>query len=233
MIGINAQQAAQNKRNDLVIFEESCAIMKQIIQQSSAGACTITISNTTMTQSTATITVTGTVQDPTLSNCQQQTYPAVSITGTIQNPQTVIGDVIAINGTTITMTGTDLAQAIIDVNNAGITGVVASDDNSALKITYTPPDANNLNLVMTADPAVTAFGKFGFTDNQTVTSVPTGGTCTIVINGTTVTLGTTGTNLNSIIADINDANVANVTASKNSSSQLVITYEAQASTTWS
>ena len=85
---------------------------------------------------------------------------------------------------------------------------------------------------MTDQAGVTAFGKFGFTDNQTVTSVPTGGTCTIVINGTTVTLGTTGTNLNSIIADINDANVSGVVASKNANNQIVITYTAPASTTW-
>ena len=123
--GINAQQAAQNRRNDLVVFEEQCAIMKKVIVASNEGVCTLTISDTTMTQSTATITITGTVSNPTIT-----------------------------------------------------------------------------------------------------------GTPTIIINGTTVTLGTTGTNLNSIIADINDAAVSGVVASKNSSNQLVITYTAPAASTW-
>jgi hypothetical protein len=56
---------------------------------------------------------------------------------------------------------------------------------------------------------------------------------TFIINGTTITLGTTGTNLNSIIADINDAAVSGVTATKNSSNRLVINYIAPAATTWS
>ena len=54
---------------------------------------------------------------------------------------------------------------------------------------------------------------------------------TFIIAGTTITLGTTGTNLNSIIADINDAGIAGLVASK-SSNRLVITYTAVAAATW-
>ena len=55
---------------------------------------------------------------------------------------------------------------------------------------------------------------------------------TFIINGTTITLGTTGTNLNSIIADINDAGIAGVAASKDASSHLVITYTTTQTLTW-
>ena len=58
------------------------------------------------------------------------------------------------------------------------------------------------------------------------------GTPTLIIAGTTITLGTSGTNLNSIISDINDSNTANLVASTNSSNNLVLTYTAPANTTW-
>lgn len=67
----------------------------------------------------------------------------------------------------------------------------------------------------------------GTVSNPTITGTPT-----VIIDGTTITLGTTGTNLNSIIADINDAGLARTVASKNSSNQLVLTYTAPAGTTW-
>lgn len=74
-------------------------------------------------------------------------------------------------------------------------------------------------------PTITLTGTVA---NPTITATPT-----LIIAGSTITLGTTGTNLNSVIADINDANVSGVVASKNSSNNLVITYTAPASTTWS
>ena len=51
--------------------------------------------------------------------------------------------------------------------------------------------------------------KIGTANNPTVSVGDT-----FIINGSTVTLGTSGTNLNSIIADINDASITGVTASK-------------------
>jgi hypothetical protein len=66
----------------------------------------------------------------------------------------------------------------------------------------------------------------------TVSSPTITGTPTIILNGTTITLGTTGANLNSVIADINDASVDGIVASKNSSNQLVLTYTSVASTNW-
>jgi len=55
--------------------------------------------------------------------------------------------------------------------------------------------------------------------NPTITGTPT-----LSVNNVSIELGTTGTNLNSIIADINDANITGVVASKNTSNQLVLTY---------
>jgi len=67
----------------------------------------------------------------------------------------------------------------------------------------------------------------GSTANPTITATPT-----LIIAGSTITLGTTGTNLNSIIADINDAAVSGLVASKDSSNRLVLTYTAPAATSW-
>lgn len=121
--GINAQQANQNRRNDLIIFEEQYAIMRQIILASAAGECSVTITETTMTQSTAPITITGTVQNPTVS----------------------VGQTIVIDGSTIVLgtTGTNLNSIIADINDAGIDGVIASKNaTNYLIITYTAPAAS-------------------------------------------------------------------------------------------
>ena len=54
---------------------------------------------------------------------------------------------------------------------------------------------------------------------------------TLIINGSTITLGATGTNLNSIIADINDAAVPGVVASKDGG-YLVLEIESMQGLTW-
>ena len=55
---------------------------------------------------------------------------------------------------------------------------------------------------------------------------------TFSFNGTSVTLGTTGTNLNAIIADINDAAITGLVASKNATNNLVLTHNIPAATSW-
>lgn len=57
-------------------------------------------------------------------------------------------------------------------------------------------------------------------------------TPTLIIAGTTITLGSTGTNLNSIIADINDAGIPGLVASKDNL-YLVLTYTSIAQGEWS
>jgi hypothetical protein len=47
---------------------------------------------------------------------------------------------------------------------------------------------------------------------------------TVIVAGSTITLGTTGTSLNAVIADINDAEISGLTASKDSAGHLVLTY---------
>mgnify|MGYP006872150345 FL=1 len=69
--------------------------------------------------------------------------------------------------------------------------------------------------------------KIGTVNNPTVNVGDT-----LIIDGNTVTLGTTGTSLNAIIADINDAAVPGVTASKDAG-YLVLTIEDSAGATWS
>lgn len=167
--GINAQQANQNKRNDLVIFEEQCAIMRKIIEQSSAGACSITINDTTMTQSTATITVTGTIADPVI----------------IGTPTVII------NGSTVTLgtTGTNLNSVIADINDANVSGVVASkNENNQLVLTYTAPAATTWQLVIGAGTANT---DLGLTANTTTATNPSSVTYYQVSQGSTVDICST------------------------------------------
>jgi hypothetical protein len=73
-------------------------------------------------------------------------------------------------------------------------------------------------------PTITITGSV---PNPTITATPT-----VILGGVTVTLGTTGTNLNAVIADINDAAVPGLVASKNAINNLVLTYTAPAATTW-
>lgn len=69
--------------------------------------------------------------------------------------------------------------------------------------------------------------KIGTVNNPTVNVGDT-----LIIDGTTVTLGTSGTSLNAIISDINDASISGVTASKDAG-YLVLTIEDSAGATWS
>ena len=67
--------------------------------------------------------------------------------------------------------------------------------------------------------------KIGTVSNPTITNGDT-----FIFNSNTVTLGTSGTTLNAIIADINDANIQGLTATKDSG-YLVITIEGS-TTSW-
>jgi len=69
--------------------------------------------------------------------------------------------------------------------------------------------------------------KIGTVNNPTVNVGDT-----LIIDNVTVTLGTTGTSLNAIISDINDANIPGVVASKDAG-YLVLTVEDSAGSTWS
>lgn len=57
------------------------------------------------------------------------------ITGTVQNPVVTSGHQLIINNYTVTFTGTSLATVIVNINNAQIPGVTASNVNNKLRIT--------------------------------------------------------------------------------------------------
>ena len=137
---VNATQSRLDARADLTILNETNTLMKQIITDADAGSYSSTISDgTTMTESTPTITITGSAANPT-------------ITGT---PTVIIAGVTVTLGTT----GLNLNSVIADINDAGVTGVVASKNASNnLVITYTTTAASTFTVVVGAGTANTALG---------------------------------------------------------------------------
>jgi hypothetical protein len=97
---------------------------------------------------------------------------------------------------------------------------VISDATSGLYTTTVSDGTTMTNS--TPDIVIT-----GTVENPIIFDTPT-----FIIAGTTITLGSTGTNLNSIIADINDAGIPGLVASKNNL-YLVLTYTSVAQAEWS
>ena len=137
---INKNEARATARNDLTIFNEVQALMKQIITDAGNGLYQTTITDgTTMTESTPDIVITGSGVNPT-------------ITGT----PTVI-----LNGVTVTLgtTGTNLNSIIADINDANLSGIVASKTvGKNLVLTYTAISAATWNFVVGAGTANTDLG---------------------------------------------------------------------------
>ena len=123
---INKTQARTIARSDLTIFNETQALMKQVITDAGNGLYQTTVSDgTTMTESS----------------------PIITITGTVANPTITPGDSVILGGQTILLggTGTSLNAVIADINDfQGLAGLVASKNA-----------ANNLVLNYTAPPATT------------------------------------------------------------------------------
>ena len=105
---INKTSARTIARADLTIFNETQALMKQVITDAGNGLYETTITDgTTMTESTPTITITGSVANPTITP----------------------GDTVIVGGQTILLggTGTSLNAVIADINDfQGVAGLVAS-----------------------------------------------------------------------------------------------------------
>ena len=131
-----------------------------------------------------------------------------SVTGTVLNPTVTANDVIEINETPVTLTGTTLSQTVSDINASTSThGVTAST-------TPSPTTATTATLSL-------AYGLVG---------VYPGGV--ITINGTSVTINTTTAGQAAygiavaigadIVADVNAAAPTNITASL-SGSNVVLT----------
>ena len=137
---INKTSARTIARADLTIFNETQALMKQVITDSGNGLYQTTITDgTTMTESTPTITITGTAANPTI----------------VGTPTLIIA------GSTITLgtTGLNLNSVIADINDAGVSGLVASKNAANnLVLTYTAPAATTWTVVIGAGTANTPLG---------------------------------------------------------------------------
>ena len=137
---INKTSARTIARADLTIFNETQALMKQVITDAGNGLYETTITDgTTMTESTPTITITGSAAAPT-------------ITGT---PTLIIAGVTITLGTS----GLNLNAVISDINDAAVSGLVASKNAANnLVLTYTAPAATAWTVVIGAGTANTALG---------------------------------------------------------------------------
>ena len=137
---INKTEARTIARADLTIFNEIQSLMKQVITDAGNGLYETTITDgTTMTESTPTITITGSAANPTITGT-----PTVIIAG-----QTI----------TLGTTGTNLNSVISDINDAGVTGLVASKNAANnLVLSYTLAQATSFTVVLGAGTANTALG---------------------------------------------------------------------------
>jgi hypothetical protein len=82
----------------------------------------------------------------------------------------------------------------------------------------------NDNTTMTASTPIGS--KIGTVNNPVINPGDV-----LILNNSTITLGASGTNLNAIIADINDAAVPGVTARKDNN-YIVLDFEVSAATAW-
>ena len=146
---INKTEARAMARADLTIYDEVNALMRQVIQDAGNGLYQTTISDgTTMTESTPTITVTGTVANPTITP----------------------SDTLILGGNTISLgtTGTNLNAVIADINDANISGLVASKNSTNnLVLTYSAPSATSWNFIIGSGTANTDVGLTAGTTTAT------------------------------------------------------------------
>ena len=146
---INSTNARLLARADLTIFNETQALMKQVITDAGNGLYQTTVSDgTEMTESTPIITITGSVANPTIT----------------ATPTVILG------GQTITLgtTGLSLNAVIADINDAGVSGLVASKNaTNNLVLTYTAPAATTWTFVVGAGTANADLGLTAATSTAT------------------------------------------------------------------
>ena len=137
---INKTEARTIARADLTIFNETQFLMKQVITDAGNGLYETTITDgTTMTESTPTITITGTVANPTVSSLE-----TIIIAG-----QTII----------LGPSGTNLNAVIADINDANVSGLVASKNAANnLVLSYTLAQATSFTVILGAGTANTNLG---------------------------------------------------------------------------
>lgn len=121
--GISASQARTVSTTDLIVYNEIDAISREIVAQALLGELQATISDgTLMTESTPTITVTGTVANPAVGG---------------------VGESLTLAGEAITLDANeDVDQIIASINDAEVAGLVASKNATQnVVLTYEPPMA--------------------------------------------------------------------------------------------
>ena len=152
---INKTEARLLARADVTIFNETQALMKQVITDAGNGLYETTVDDgTEMTESTPTITITGSVANPTITP----------------------GDAVILGGQTILLggTGSNLNSVIADINDyQGLPGLVASKNAAKnLVINYTAPAATTWTFVVGAGTG-TANADLGLTAATTTATNPT------------------------------------------------------------
>jgi hypothetical protein len=131
-------------------------------------------------------------------------YTAV-VTGTIQNPTVNVGDTLEINGTTVSFTSTsNLTTMISDINGAGITGITADLDGTAIRLTMSGDD---LVIGLTSGATTLGFTPGTYngiaTQTGTVANATVNAAHTLTIDGTRIIIN--GNSLAEAIVSINDA----------------------------
>lgn len=120
---INSKEARNYSRANLVIFDEVSALMRIVMNAADNGDYEVTVSDgTLMTEST----------------------PDISVTGTATSPVIAGGETLIVGGTTIVLgaSGTTLNAIIADINDAAVSGLIASKANGKLVLTFTPSQQN-------------------------------------------------------------------------------------------
>ena len=138
-VGLNASQARARSQQDMIIFDETQAIMREVISASAAGDFEAYISDgTEMTESS----------------------PVASKIGTVNNPTIIAGQTLIINSYTIVLgtTGTNLNSIIADINDAAVPGVTATKDSGYLVLSITMDPAETWTYEIGSGTANTALG---------------------------------------------------------------------------
>ena len=153
-VGLNASQARSKSREDITIYNEVSTIMLAVITASAAGEFVAYVDDkTTMTESS----------------------PTEVVTGTVANPTIAVSDSVILGSTTVVLgtTGTSLNAIIADINDAAITGVIASKNSSNnLVLTFTGQPSVVWTYTIGAGTANTKLGlTTGVANITTPTSV--------------------------------------------------------------
>lgn len=136
---LTATQARTVSTTDLVIYNEIDTITRAIYAAGLAGDLSTSVNDgTTMTESTPTITVTGTVADPVVGGA---------------------GEALTLAGGTVSLpANSDVDQIVAAINDEAITGLTASKNaSSQVVLTYEPPMAT-WSLVISGDSGNTTIG---------------------------------------------------------------------------